>query len=140
MTRVGLCLLALGLALGQAPGAMAAPGAPVPRRDGAALWPAYPKAERIARRLGAGQVRSWWCPDKPEAVLAYYQRVLVAGGWAVTPQALALAKEGLALSQPAWLAFERPGMGKLELTVVPAQHPRTGRRGCVFYQETRLLP
>lgn len=134
-------LLAAGL--GAEPrGAMGA-ASPRPRPAEAAargLWPAYPRAERIAKRLGGEKLRAWWCPDKPEAVLAYYQRVLVPGGWAVRPEALALAREGLALGQPAWLAFERPGMGKLELTVVPAQHPRTGHRGCVFYQETRLQP
>lgn len=103
-----------------------------------AMWPPYPGARRVAARLGGEKVRIWFSADKPEVVLAYYQRVLAPKGWVVEPRALALAREGIALGEPAWLAFEGPGMGKLELTVVQARDPRSGRMGTMFYQEAKL--
>jgi hypothetical protein len=88
--------------------------------------PAYPGASRPLIQLETKARAIALTTDKPEAVVDYYIRGLVAAGWTPLPEVIAEA-EAAKIGQPAWLTFTRRGGARIDIQVTTGLHPRTGK-------------
>ncbi|GEM_PF-4064782 len=103
-------------------------------------FPAYPGSERPLPGWEDSRLAIARTLDKPEAVITYYRNRLTQQGWRVDRFEWQESLQAARSHQPAWLVFERPGEGRLDLQVVPYRDEKTRQYSCwIYYQSRRLL-
>lgn len=99
--------------------------------------PPYPGASRPLPTWETERLAIALTRDKPEAVIAYYVDRLTAAGWHPADGSEGAAYAAAMAEQPAWLTFERHGLGRLDIQISRGRHPKTGEWLTLIFYESR---
>lgn len=102
--------------------------------------PPYPGAARPLKHWETNTSAIALTTDKPPAVIAYYLHSMTRAGWKPADGIAAEATAAAEAGSPAWLTFERSGLGRLDVQVTSGKHPKTGQPvTLIFYQSDYKL-
>ncbi|MEB3197244.1 MAG: hypothetical protein VKP62_08580 [Candidatus Sericytochromatia bacterium] len=118
----GASLIGLLSVASIAPLAMAAT---TPAQQATLAFPEYPGASHPLPAWERPRLAISQTSDPPQAVIAYFARHLPAEGWRSAPHSVAEAVAAADAGAPAWLQFEHPRLGRLDLQIHAGPHPRT---------------